>query len=195
MRRIATMLGTVALGLSLVIPATPALAGTSATSTIVRRVRPIGADGTLEPDYRVVRRARGRCWTSSIASQQRVAFRCLQDNLILDPCFASTPHVVYCMKDPWTHRVVRLRIRRLPSEHNAGIRRLRTPWGMELAGGRHCVLGTGTAAWVGRTALPYICSSGYATEPRLSSTTRWHVRVAPEELDRLRRRAVAVALF
>src|SRR5262245_65358955 len=53
--------------------------------TQVLRTSPVDATGALRPGYRVVNRARGRCFTTSTVHGR--AFRCLRGNLIQDPCW------------------------------------------------------------------------------------------------------------
>jgi hypothetical protein len=162
--------------------------------TEVRRVRPLTEGGRLKPRYQVTETGRGRCFWASVASQQRGAFRCMEGNGIYDPCFAASRHEVFCLDTPWTRRVIKLRVGRLPRPRNEGVSRLRRPWGMRLSDGRRCVIGTGTANYVGDTPVRYHCSRGYSTEPR-TRPRRWRVRVAPVSLERLRSRRVAVALY
>jgi hypothetical protein len=166
----------------------------AARRTEVRRVRPLTDDGRLKPRYQVAETGRGRCFWASVASQQRGAYRCMEGNEIYDPCFAASRHRVFCLDTPWARRVIELRVGGLPRSRKEGVRRLRRPWGMRLSDGRRCVIGTGTANYVGDTPVRYHCGRGYSTEPR-TEPRRWRVKVAPKNLDRLRSRRVAVALY
>lgn len=49
-------------------------------------------EGRLVAGLAAVARLSGRCFAASIASQGRSdAWRCMSDNLILDPCYEGTP--------------------------------------------------------------------------------------------------------
>lgn len=172
----------------------PSTEPSSARETKVRRVRPLTGDGELKPRYRVAESGRGECFWASVASQQRDAFRCMEGNGIYDPCFAASRREVFCLETPWAREVIRLVVERLPRRRNQGVERLRTPWGMRLSNGTRCVVGTGTANYVGDTPVRYHCRHGYATEPR-TQPRRWRVKVAPMTLDRLRSKKVAAALY
>ena len=59
---------------------------TGGRPTNVNIVEPFQPDGSLKPRLRVVRSARGSCFTGSVADPSRPdAWRCTVGNLILDP--------------------------------------------------------------------------------------------------------------
>ncbi len=184
-----------ALLIGLLLPPGTARAGLARTR--VRIVHPFTQDGHLKPYLHVKRTWRGRCWTSSIGSQQRNAWRCLHHNLILDPCFKhkGVPKLA-CMRAPWNRSVIRLKLTRpLPKHGNDGVQRWSVPWGYRLRSGVRCVLAQGTSPEVHGVPLPYLCSGG-----RFGSTMRrhhpvWRAEIAPPSLDRLSRHKVTKAWF
>jgi len=100
----------------------------------------------------------GSCWTSSIALSDPLAFRCISNNQILDPCFvaphAIAPRAVACFANPWTPGVLLSLTDKLPAP-DPGTRT--TPWALELADGTHCVAITGTVDQVGTLDMGYAC--------------------------------------
>ena len=127
------------------------LAGAAASYAETTRVtvyRPFAA-GRVSPGLKVVRTAKGRCFSGSIADPRRDAWRCEIKNAIADPCF-SDPAVsswVVCPEDgsPFGTRVVRLALSRaLPkSLGNHGSAGQGNPWAVKLAGGKICTFLTG----------------------------------------------------
>jgi hypothetical protein len=204
LRRTAIVIAVLVVLGSLAVGAGPASAKTAraktsndATTTQVRIKDPFTADGHLRRGLTLGSVLLGHCWEGSIASQQRNAWRCFSGNDIYDPCFKHAGvRDLICMKAPWSKRVDRLRLtRHLPSDGNSGITRKNQPWGFKLLNGTRCILGTGTAAWVGPVALPYYCPGhGYATLPK-TRFSLWRVRHAPNTLDRLNVRRVSKAWF
>lgn len=172
--------------------------GLSATRTKVRLVHPFNKEGHLKAYYHVKRTWWGHCWTGSIGSQQRNAWRCLHHNLILDPCFKhkGTPKLA-CLRTPWSHAVTRLRLtRRLPRhERNDGVHHLSVPWGYRLLNGTKCVLSQGTSPQVHGVALPYLCSGGRWGSTMRRHHPRWRAKIAPPNLSRLSTHKVGKAWF
>lgn len=171
---------------------------TAATMKTAVRIRgPFTSDGGLRPGLRLGNVLLGQCWTGSIGSQRRNAWRCMSGNVIHDPCFthAGVKHLI-CMHAPWSRTVARLKLTRpLPARGNKGIKRLSYPWGFKLVSGRRCVLIQGTAASMPGVLLPYECSGhAYATRAN-TQRALWRVRVAPDSVDRLRVHPVRTAWF
>jgi hypothetical protein len=167
------------------------------TKTKVKVKDPFTTDGHVRKSLFVGDHLLGYCWTGSIGSQQRNAWRCLSGNIIHDPCFKHAGvRDLICMRAPWVKMVQRLRLtRRLPSDGNSGIHDRSQPWGYKLFNGTHCVLGQGTASWVGNVPLPYVCSRHHSGTGTHRHHPIWRVRIAPKSLDRLHVRRVKKAWF
>ncbi len=127
-----------------------------AAAPVVRTYSPYHADGTLAVE--VTGTSGGSCWTSSVAAPSALTYRCLAENVILDPCFATSkdPSRVVCVADPWSPaRAVRL-TGPLPTPAPLPVRR---PWALELANGARCTAVTGVVAQVDGVDLDYSCGS------------------------------------
>jgi hypothetical protein len=116
------------------------------------------SQGTLNPRFTVGTTARGYCWTDSLATGSKDAYRCFQGNLIHDPCFAPSPHArtVACFVDPW-HPVTILDLTKpLPKHGPVDPRAL--PWAIQTTDGRHCTFLTGATAPMGGERINYGCT-------------------------------------
>ena len=60
-------------------------ASAAGTATTANVYEPFSVTGS--PQVRVTQTVRGHCWTGSLASPRRDAWRCLSGNFIYDPCF------------------------------------------------------------------------------------------------------------
>ncbi|MGD0386369.1 MAG: hypothetical protein ABSB73_09555 [Solirubrobacteraceae bacterium] len=118
------------------------------------------AHGELSPQFRVGSRGRGYCWTSSLATDETDAYRCMQGNAIHDPCFAASPHAdtVACFIDPWHPVTLLVLTRPLPTHAPATAEAL--PWAIETGDGRRCVYLTGATAPMGGERINYGCVGG-----------------------------------
>lgn len=174
----------------------PGWAG-SARETKVRVVHPFTRDGHLKPYLHVERTWRGYCWTGSIGSQQRNAWRCFHRNLILDPCFKHKGvRKLACMSMPWSHAVTRLRLtKHLPRNGNNGIHNRNVPWGYRLKDGIRCVLGQGTSPEVHGTPLPYVCSGGHWGSTVRRNHPIWRAKISGRHLHHLHIHKVGKAWF
>ncbi len=152
-------------GLALAVALT-LLTATSASAAPARGGRPINVnivnpfpDGSLKPRLRVVRSARGSCFTGSVADPSRPdAWRCTAGNLILDPCI-GTGRKLACFFAPWDNRIVLLHLtRRLPlAQGNKDQSPEGNPWGVELASHERCTVETGAEGIVGGKPITYNC--------------------------------------
>lgn len=108
--------------------------------------------------------ASGSCWTTSIAVPVASAYRCIADDKILDPCFASprkaTPIEVACVANPWSRAEV-LRVTAALPTAAPGARNRSRPWAIQLANGVRCVAATGMVPAVGGVDLGYHCLNGW----------------------------------
>lgn len=107
----------------------------------------------------------GYCWTSSLTTARRDAWRCMAHNEISDPCFSSKRNrrFVACATAPWRNRGIRLRLtRRLPrSMANHGrVSRHQRPWALQLYNGRRCLFSSGASSIVDGRRLNYFCTGG-----------------------------------
>lgn len=116
------------------------------------------AQGTLSSAFHVAARGRGYCWTSSLASGEGDAYRCMQGNLIHDPCFAPAADAteVACFRDPW-HPVTLLRLTRPLPKHDPTVKEV-LPWAIETTDGRRCTFLTGATAPMGGERINYGCT-------------------------------------
>ena len=116
-------------------------------------------DGTLSPRFHVASTGRGYCWTASLATSARDAFRCFQGNAIHDPCFAPEAHArsVVCFVDPW-HPVTVLRLTKPLPRHGPLFGRA-LPWAIETVDGRHCTYLTGATGLMGGHRVNYGCTN------------------------------------
>ena len=114
--------------------------------------------GTLNPRFHVGATGRGYCWTDSLATNARDAYRCFQGNAIHDPCFAATAHArsVACFIDPWTPVTV-LRLTKALPKHGPLLGRA-LPWAIETVDGRRCTYLTGATAPMGGERINYGCT-------------------------------------
>jgi hypothetical protein len=126
--------------------------------TIQKTYSPYAAAGTLVVPVAATQPS-GSCWTTSIAVPRAGVYRCLIANSIADPCFApdtsSPDSVVACATDPWHPATLVHLTAALPVTVPQGGDR--EPWALELAGGLHCVLSTGTVPKVDGVELNYLC--------------------------------------
>lgn len=134
-------------------------------ATVVRGFSPFTASGKLTVG--VQGRTSGHCWETSLAAPASNTYRCLAQNRILDPCFASSSNsarhnvTLACLADPWSKAVL-LHAHRLPNSMPLTTR----PWAVVLASGQRCVAATGTAPFVAGVGLDYACGHGTAAALR-----------------------------
>jgi hypothetical protein len=136
----------------------------SATLTATRQVEvsPVNPDGSPASGFRTTSTAsHASCDPGSEAIGQ--AYRCFAGNYVYDPCWAvkATTPTVLCLPYPWSVTDVRLLVTApltaIPNEGGAGL-----PWGVELAGGRRCVLLQGAHSLFDGHVVDYYC------DPQLS---------------------------
>lgn len=120
---------------------------------------PFAADGSPTIP---VRETSGYCWTGSLATPRRDAWRCFRGNFIVDPCFSSAavPGTVVCPNIGMINGVELDLTKPLPRKYANHARpslRLQ-PWNLELTSGRHCVFATGATTIVDGKRLNYGCN-------------------------------------
>jgi hypothetical protein len=116
--------------------------------------------GALSSRFEVGARGSGYCWTDSLATEARDAYRCMQGNAIHDPCFAASAHArdVACFIDPW-HPVTLLRLTR-PLPRHGSVPAGSLPWAIVTTSGRRCTFLTGATAPMGGERINYGCIGG-----------------------------------
>jgi hypothetical protein len=150
-----------AIGLVAVAGAGGAVAAVLLRTEHTNRLPVFTPQGRLSPRFQVGARGHGYCWEASLASTAHNAYRCIEGNLIHDPCFASSPHApsVVCFLDPW-HRVTVLRLTRRLPKPAAPAQGPPLPWAIVTADGRRCVFMTGATALVADERVNYGCING-----------------------------------
>jgi hypothetical protein len=159
--------------------------------TRVHAVSPVDGAGGLRAGYRLGRSGRGHCFSSSLVDGR--LYRCfLGTNTILDPCWPGHGRsAVLCLAQPWSHRVVRIRL-------TAPLPR-RTPfpprlWGLRV--GRPadvgCVAAMGATGTVGGQRISFLCAGGWALlgDAPDRRTPAWTMRAARRVGDRYRARGI-----
>lgn len=123
------------------------------------------AGAALAPGVHVARTAPGYCWTTSISTAQRDAYRCFVGNEIYDPCFhgsaAGESSTVLCPLPRPGSSLLRIELtRRLPSPGPGTDPERYTPWAVETEAGSWCTLITGATGRLHGLAISYGCSGG-----------------------------------
>jgi hypothetical protein len=116
-------------------------------------------------NVRTVETVSGHCWTQSLVTSRGDAYRCMVGNSIYDPCFApktSRPRAVACAVDPFSNRIVLLRMQKsLPSPNptTQWLQPHNQPWGLRLTNGVTCSFETGATDAIKGERLNYQCSN------------------------------------
>ena len=125
----------------------------------------------------------GLCFTGSLATVRRDAWRCFVGNGIVDPCFSSA-HVsgsVLCPRAAWKRTGIRLKLRQpLPRPHGRKASIKLQPWGIQLVDGRHCGVVTGGTEAIAGLRANFGCGDndwlwGFPNR----STEPWTIFIAP----------------
>ncbi|HLY82456.1 MAG TPA: hypothetical protein VKQ71_05695, partial [Acidimicrobiales bacterium] len=156
-----------------------ALAATAAAGTRTHAIiyEPFASSGA--PAVRVTSTIQGHCWTGSLATPRRDAWRCMNANppcltggapcagaasFIYDPCFSSAkaPGVVLCpAPGPWSDNALEIKLTsRLPTKF-ANTKSPTTtglPWALVTMRGWRCGLNTGATTVVDHRRANYFCT-------------------------------------
>jgi hypothetical protein len=168
----------------------PAASSPGGTTTSARLYTPYSPSGRI-----VIRTStrRGSCFSGSLATARRDAWRCSYGNYIVDPCFKSAARRdVVCPLGPSLRSGIRLALTRgLPrryGNHRTPSTRLQ-PWALRLTDGAYCQYITGASSAIGSNRLNYFCRRGDPLwgSPRRSSQP-WTIFREPSTAKRLRRR-------
>jgi hypothetical protein len=170
---------TVALVLSAVAPAG------SATAT---RVVVFSATSMI-----VTKSIAGSCWTTSIASRRRDAYRCTSGNEIYDPCFRAGSKSVACPSALTPSSGVRVLLTKPLPASQAG--QSHNVWMMVLANGVKCNMGTGTImpGYPFDCTGNWICAAPIVTNADSTVFVECGQPVTATKVGALRRYSVAVA--
>jgi hypothetical protein len=144
--------------------------GAKTNRTIVYKLAPWEANGTLDPAVTISAREAGHCWTGSIAVDNSHVWRCMGGNAIYDPCFAPTDEVhateVVCDPLPWSGATLLRLTTALPLKsadrypvHGASER----VWAFELSNGARCFDAAGAAVVIKGVPLIYLCTGAGST--------------------------------
>jgi hypothetical protein len=112
----------------------------------------------------------GDCWTESIATPRKGAWRCRMDNDIFDPCFStSSKDVVICGADPAKKKIgFAMKLTKPLPQSNLPVQpaqRERTPFQIRLSDGSVCAPFTGTRTMIGEEIMVYGCENAYCPTP------------------------------
>ena len=116
------------------------------------------ADG--KPAVRIRRTVNGSCFTGSLAINRRDAWRCMNGNLIYDPCFSSAKAsgIVVCPTIPAQNTGVEVKLTKsLPRGNTAAPSTRGTPWAVQTTTGLNCLIDTGTGNVVQGMRSNYAC--------------------------------------
>jgi hypothetical protein len=169
-----------------------AAAAPAGAATTTETYTPFAPDGTLKPGLTVTEELAGNCGDAGDwASITNVgAYRCATDeplengSNLLDPCFAEPAQdgteealSVICPGTPISRRVVRIQTGLILPLETA---RDRTPWALQIAGGRTCVLTSGASTIVRGQRVNYSCDGrglrALVGRPRKRSAT-WTIAI------------------
>jgi len=180
--------------------AMPAAAGTKTTVIVFSPWN----HGALTSGLVVAERVKGTCWTSSLSTDRKDAWRCMtaQSN-IYDPCFstASDRSLVACTDNPFSKHVALITLKEpLKSENNPYTKMLqpsKEPWALRLTTGETCSFETGATDTINEMPLNYQCPGGiWIVGFPDRSTALWHAHKSVFPKNRkLTTVAVAVAVF
>lgn len=113
----------------------------------------------------VVQEIEGHCWTGSLMTVRPDAWRCMEGDLIHDPCFSEsdTDASVICPLRPPGHMTgAKMNLTEpLPVSYGHQDEDPSSVWFLELADGTTCILTTGATAVIGGERVNYTCSDGW----------------------------------
>jgi hypothetical protein len=146
----------------------------------------------LAKGYHILHVFDGNCWTGSIASSRKDAWRCMVGNRIYDPCFANpiqtkikNPnafHTLVFLDDPIKKHVIMLQAKLDPTKANPTEPSHHRYWAVELAGGSICKPFTGTLNNINGETINYGCDNGQNLVGNFVKTDNlWSVKIAADE--------------
>jgi hypothetical protein len=136
--------------------------GTAAPTapTSVRAVRPLDAQGHLDPAYRVKHRyGNANCESGSPTTGK--AYQCFTPQApqgIFDSCWVqASPGLVACLVKPWMHDVVQLHVTR-GFDNAPGFLHVHAPWGLRIATNTRCLVDLGSVHSANGHPITYRCN-------------------------------------
>lgn len=158
---------------------------------------PVNGSGQLA--VQVQHRTSGACFSGSELAIRSDAWRCMVDNVILDPCFTVDQSHVLCPTDgPWGSQSDLLSLPGgVPTnlqDSNAGTSG--QPWALQLADGSQCLLLGGATTVVAGQRLNYDCANGLALYGNVQRSGQvWMIYAGTPHSAQLTLRPVATAWF
>lgn len=174
----------------------------AATASGAARTRAIiytAFDASGTPKLKIAHTVKGSCFSGSSAAQRRDAWRCMNRNQILDPCF-SAQRVTFVLCPAGASAIEIKLTKPLPSKY-ANHQKPSTsglPWALRLTSGATCRFLTGATDIVDRRRANYVCatSTNLLWGRPIRSTEPWTIFSAPFDAKRLTRKvALATAWF
>ena len=147
------------------LPPTTVVGTTLPATTALHVVNAWSSSSTISSQVTVGKTISGSCWGGSAVVAEPSAWRCIDGNLIYDPCIsppsaAATATEVVCLATPWSDAVVMRLTSPLPlSSGSTSSGGSSKPWALELANGQRCVAGGGAVLSIDNVALYYACTS------------------------------------
>lgn len=148
--------------------------------TSIHIVEPFDAHGHLLPGYNPdasPQMGMTMCSSDSYVSRRADAYRCVEGNQILDPCFVPTSGhatIVACVQDPRIRYATVLRLTSpLPAHDGTRLKAGQgQPWAFDLATAEQCGVVGGATLAVGTLRLNYGCSPGASVYGDVARTGR-----------------------
>ncbi len=141
-------------------------------------------DGHIKPGMIVAHRASGDCWSTSLATVRRDAWRCMSGNTIYDPCFSpkSGAKMVVCPTDVFNHKLIVLTLAKpLPKLDSVDptAKQLRPPdlepWFLRLSDGTNCWFVVGATFSIGEHRANYECGERWIIGYPIEKKPQWWV--------------------
>jgi hypothetical protein len=169
-----------------------AASASAATRTSARIYEPFTASGA--PSVQVAQTHRGSCFSGSLASGRKDAWRCISRNLLFDPCFSSGKvHFVLCPSGPGSASAIKIKLTKgLPAgfanqgkPSTSGL-----PWGLKTVAGTKCVLVTGATNVLQNRRANYFCGlhKDILWGDPIRRTEPWTIFSAPVDAKKLTRK-------
>jgi hypothetical protein len=180
------------------------------TSTDVRYVRLFDEEGRPAAGFTEDPRTRthGKCWESSIVSEDPGAYRCIDGrsgSYLYDPCWEVRPahNLVGCVEDPWSRRIILVHLSSEPSYGRPP--RAVDPWGLEVQDPidswnfLRCTFQGGVSSPIGGQPTPWECKdeegrhTGWIIGKVDTQASLWWVYYAADGSDAIVRATVRTA--
>src|SRR5581483_2686038 len=153
------------------------------------------------PAIQITRTVNGSCFSGSIATDRKDAWRCNAGNILADPCFSSTkaPGYVLCPAAAWKRAGIKIH---LTSKLKLGNKRSPStqgdPWAIQTDAGLRCAIATGATSVVAHKRANYACRSSnqWLWGSPIRSGEPWKIFIAPIKAKKLTKTTtIAIAWF